>query len=62
MQKFVIVMLCALSMSATTAHAEHKLLITDVLAARQFEVEADFSYAHSSSDTTRKYPSYVQRW
>lgn len=54
----MIALLYALSMAATTAHAEHKLLITDVLSARQFEVEADFGYAHNSVDYTRKYPSY----
>lgn len=58
MHKFVIAMLCAISMIATTAYAEHKLFITDVLAAKQFEVEADFSYAHNSGNTTSKYPSY----
>ena len=49
MQK-LLVMLCGLLMFAGQAYAEHKLLITDVLDAKQMEAEASFLYSHSSYD------------
>lgn len=58
MNKTIIILLFSPLIIATTVHAEHKLFITDVLAAKQFEVEANFSYAHSSADTTTKYPHW----
>nr|WP_279342487.1 transporter [Geotalea sp. SG265] len=35
-------------MAAGTAHAEHKLLVTDVLDAKELEGQATFEYAHST--------------
>lgn len=37
-------------LSALPAHADHRLLVTDVLDAGQFQAEADFAYTHSSND------------
>lgn len=54
MRKIMVALLCFMSMEAVSAHAEHKLFITDVLSAGQFEVEADLSYAHNNGDTARK--------
>jgi hypothetical protein len=49
MKKTFIVMIGLLLM-ATAAHAEHKLLVTDVLDQRQIEGEARFEYSHSSGN------------
>ncbi len=48
----VSVLTVLLLLNAATAHAEHKLLITDVLDAKQFEAEAFFDYGHNSYDFT----------
>lgn len=50
MQKVLIFMLCSLLMVIGTAHAEHKLLITDVLDKKQMEAEVSLFYSHSSFD------------
>lgn len=54
MLRILIFLLCVLSITATAAHSEHKLLITDVLDRGQFEVKADVNYVYSSYDFTVK--------
>lgn len=44
----ILVMLVSLFMAAGSAHAEHKLLVTDVLDAKQLEAQATFEYLHST--------------
>lgn len=44
-------------LSALPAHADHKLLATDVLNAGQFEAEATFIYSHNSNDVSASIPS-----
>lgn len=39
-----------LLLTATSAHAEHKLLVTDVLEPKQVEAQALFEYMHSSEN------------
>lgn len=46
MKKGVAVLACAVTMAAVSAHAEHKLLITDVLDAKQVEAQAGYEYTH----------------
>lgn len=41
-----------LLVTATVAHADHKLLITDVLSAGDVEVSATFGYSHTEYDFT----------
>lgn len=50
----ITVMSCLLFCSvAISAHAEHKLLVTDVLDAGQAEAEVDYNYSHQSYDFHR---------
>lgn len=49
MKKTVVAMV-GLLLSATAAHAEHKLLITDVLEQKQIEAQARFEYSHTEGD------------
>ena|SRR6185369_2322762 len=44
MKKCIAVMVSALVLASTAAQAEHKLLVTDVLGARQFEAQATMEY------------------
>jgi hypothetical protein len=50
MKKKILVALMGVMMSSTVAHAEHKLLITDVLEPKQIEGQAQFEYVHTSFD------------
>lgn len=54
MRKRIAVMAFCLMMTATAAQAEHKLLITDVLDAKEIEAQASFEYVRRqlSSDST----------
>lgn len=45
MKKAAAVLACVVTMAAASAHAEHKLLITDVLDAKQAEFQAGYEYA-----------------
>lgn len=45
---------------AGVAHAEHKLLITDVLDKGQMEAESDYSYSYSTNSFTVKTPFFQQ--
>jgi hypothetical protein len=47
MKKCIATMVSVLVLGSTAAHAEHKLLITDVLDLRQFEAEATMEYSRS---------------
>ncbi|HEY6837667.1 MAG TPA: hypothetical protein VI389_02885 [Geobacteraceae bacterium] len=47
MQKILVGMFAVLLMTATAARAEHKLLITDVLDAKQIEAQAAFEYSRT---------------
>jgi hypothetical protein len=49
-KKIVTVMVLTLLTAATTARAEHKLLITDVLDQKQIEAQASLEYSHISGD------------
>ncbi len=48
--KKTLVAMVALLLSATAAHAEHKLLVTDVLEQKQIEAQARFEYSHTEGD------------
>lgn len=48
--KKTVVAMAGLLLSATAAHAEHKLLITDVLEQKQIEAQARFEYSHTEGD------------
>jgi hypothetical protein len=48
--KQLIVILSVLALMSATAHAEHKLLVTDVLNKGQSEISAEVSYFHSKYD------------
>ena len=47
MRKSIAGTIVCLLMTATAAHAEHKLLITDVLDAKQLEAQASFEYTRT---------------
>lgn len=54
------VVLALLTLVAAPVHAEHKLLVTDVLDKGQSEITASFSYSHAQNDFSDKlaiYPS-----
>ncbi|GLI37956.1 hypothetical protein KI811_05935 [Geobacter hydrogenophilus] len=48
--KKTVVAVVGMLLSATAAHAEHKLLITDVLEQKQMEAQARFEYSHTRGD------------
>lgn len=50
MKNKIMVALMGVMLTSTVAHAEHKLLVTDVLDAKQIEAEAKFEYTHASAD------------
>ncbi|MBU5614498.1 hypothetical protein [Geomonas azotofigens] len=52
MKKMVLAVLGGILMTTATAHAEHKLLVTDVLDQKQVEAQALFEYSHSKGDVT----------
>lgn len=54
----IVMIICGLFMLNTNAHAEHKLLITDVLDAKQMEAEAFFGFSYTENDFTVKAPFY----
>jgi hypothetical protein len=54
------ILLSAVLLMNGAAHAEHKLLVTDVLDSGQYEASADFSYGHSYYDYTLKSPVFQQ--
>jgi len=60
MIKRLAILLSGILLMSGVAHAEHKLLITDVLDSRQFEVSADLSYGHSYHDYTLRSPGFQQ--
>lgn len=47
-KKTVVAMLVSLFVAAGSAHAEHKLLVTEVLDAKEMEGQATFEYAHTT--------------
>ena len=49
-KKVLFGMLVGLVMAAGTANAEHKLLVTEVLDAKQMEAQAKFEYTHLTTD------------
>ncbi|MBU5638913.1 transporter [Geomonas sp. Red69] len=50
MKKMVLAVLGGILMTTATAHAEHKLLVTDVLDKKQVEAQAQFEYSHTKGD------------
>ncbi|MBJ6801124.1 hypothetical protein [Geomonas propionica] len=52
MKKMVLAVLGGILMTTATAHAEHKLLVTDVLDKKQVEAQALFEYSHIKGDIT----------
>lgn len=59
MKKYTVI-LALITLLSTPAHAEHKLLVTDVLDKGQFEFLASISYAHAQNNFSDKlaiYPS-----
>lgn len=50
MKKMIMTVVGGLLLTTATAHAEHKLLITDVLEKKQVEAQAQFEYAHVRGD------------
>ncbi|QXE90991.1 hypothetical protein KP001_00110 [Geomonas subterranea] len=52
MKKMVLAVLGGILMTTATAHAEHKLLVTDVLDKKQVEAQALFEYSHLKGDIT----------
>ncbi|GFO66112.1 transporter [Geomonas paludis] len=52
MKKMVLAVLGGILMTTATAHAEHKLLVTDVLDKKQVEAQALFEYSHTKGDVT----------
>ncbi|MBJ6751506.1 hypothetical protein [Geomonas anaerohicana] len=52
MKKIVLAVLGGILMTTATAHAEHKLLVTDVLDKKQVEAQALFEYSHTKGDIT----------
>jgi hypothetical protein len=49
MKKCIAAMVSVLVLGSTAAHAEHKLLVTDVLDLRQFEAEATMEYSRTQA-------------
>ena len=52
MKKMMMAVLGGILMTSATAHAEHKLLVTDVLDQKQVEAQAQFEYTHASGDVS----------
>ncbi|WP_224981241.1 transporter [Geomonas agri] len=52
MKKMVLAVLGGILMTTANAHAEHKLLVTDVLDKKQVEAQALFEYSHLKGDVT----------
>ncbi|QWV92387.1 transporter [Geomonas oryzisoli] len=52
MKKMVLAVLGGILMTTATAHAEHKLLVTEVLDKKQVEAQALFEYSHVKGDVT----------
>jgi len=50
MKKQITIAMVATMLTATAAHAEHKLLVTEVLDAKQVEAQATFEYLHKKGD------------
>lgn len=53
--KLLIVILSALALLSTPAHAEHKLLVTDMLNKGQSDILAEVSYFHSKNDFSDRF-------
>jgi hypothetical protein len=53
-----VTIMCGLLMLTATAHAEHKMLITDVLDAKQVEARASLGYSYTENDFMVKSPFY----
>ena len=54
------IFLSGILLMGSVAHAEHKLLITDVLDKSQVEASANFTYSHTYYDYTLKSPGFQQ--
>lgn len=50
MKKMILGVVGILALTTATAHAEHKLLITDILEKKQVEAQAQFEYTHASGN------------
>ncbi|TSK05133.1 MAG: transporter [Geobacter sp.] len=57
MKKMITAVLGGVLLTAATAHAEHKLLVTEVLDKSQVEAQAQFEYAHASGDVKGAFES-----